>query len=274
MGKAVLIPFLACLTLCLSIASGHAELNYQSQMIAVCRPAVPREVTVQRWSSAPACGDHCFTWRLLCSNGKTQLLQSRFHPSTTVLGATTVQWAPWSYGAYLGFFMLVSALGIIAARRRILLLVLDGVLVAYAAAAARALHQSVVASPWSLWAELDRAVFLNPYLYGLVVAVFIAVNAPAFVRAFELFRYRPLDPVFLPSIIPTHPMQVNALHAPLMPNLHEFAPGVSAARYRWETEQLLALKRQYNARRAQDEAQLREARARNGHDEQPDRSQP
>ena len=134
--------------LCASVESSRADLHYQSNMEARCRPANPTTHSILRWKHPDACGNDCFVWRLVCSNGRHHDLQSKFSPASTKAQIAFYDWAPWSFLLYLLPFLALFGLAALGAQRLELLLLLDGLVLTYATVAAWCFYDAVTGNPW------------------------------------------------------------------------------------------------------------------------------
>ena len=256
-----LVIAVALLALCASVISSRADLYFESNMEAWCRPASPTTQGILRWQKPEACGNDCFVWRLVCSNGRHYDLQSKFSPATTQRQMAFYDWAPWSFLIYLLPFLVYFGLAAIGALWLGPLLALDGLVLTYATAAAWSFYVAVAGNPWGTTVGLEQAVFLNPYIYFSVIGLAVLLNLPAVARALNiLFFDHP--PEMALAIWPGYPPHAAAMSTALMPSLHEFInPREEASHYRRETERVWALKEKFDAEAALAEAVIRHNRA-------------
>jgi hypothetical protein len=262
------------LPLCTSVESSRADLYFERNMEASCRPAHPTTHSILRWKHRDACGNDCFVWRLVCSNGRHHDLQSQFSPASTQAEIAFYQLAPWSFLIYLLPFLVYFGLAAIGAQRLELLLLLDGLVLIYATVAAWCFYAAVTGNPWGATAAFERLVFLNPYVYFTVIGLAVLPNLPAVWRGFEnLFcRHRP-EIAVAPAMWPGYPAHAAAMSAALMPHLYEFIdPRETASHYRRETERVRALKEKFDAQAALAEAIIRRERLRHQFNDQTGRS--
>ena len=122
----ILIVAVALSGLFASVESSRADLHYESSMEARCRPANPTTHSILRWKHPDACGNDCFVWRLVCSNGRHHDLQSQFNPASTQAQIAFYDWAPWSFLLYLVPFLALFGMAVLGVQRLELLLALDG----------------------------------------------------------------------------------------------------------------------------------------------------
>ncbi len=252
---------LICLTLCAGTFSSRAEPQLQSKMHATCRPANATSYTIVRWKPRESCTHDCFVSRLACSNGKSHELASPFHPATTPFQMTFYSWAPWSVFAYLLPLLAVAGVSAVGSRMIAPVLTVNALLVTYAAMAAWSLCASITGNPWSEWAWLEKALFLNPYSFAAAMVLFAIVNTRPVWRALEERFYRqPVSAITAPDILHVYPA---AMSAALMPDIYEFVdPRESATHYRRETDRLRAFRDKLDAETAFAEAYIRRERAR------------
>ena len=259
-----LVVSIVLLSLCASVESSNAGQLLQSNMERWCRPAAPTTYSIQNWRQPKSCSNDCFVWRLTCSNGKAVTLQSQIHPGTTEVQWMFFKWAPWSFLLYMLPIVAYIWFALIGAQMLLPSLAFNTLFLGYAAYAAWCWHASVTGNPWGAWVGLERAIFLNPYIYGGAVAVFLIFNLPAVVRALEHFFYRhSMATGTAPALWPGHPSYATTMQAALMPHLHEFIdPHETVAHYRRQTEQAQALKDKLDADVALAEALIRRERMR------------
>ncbi len=260
-----LILILICLMLCAGTVSSRAELQLQSKMDAMCRPASPTNHSILRWKPRDTCTNDCFVSRLTCSNGKTFELQSKFHPATTEFQMVFYNWAPWSVLIYLLPFVAIVGVATIGSRLTAPLLVLNVLLVTYAATAAWSLHASITGNPRGEGAWLEQALFLNPYSFGAFSFLFIVANLLPIWRVLENLSYRhSADAVIVPSFVQEYRTDATFMRAALMPNIYEFVdPRETTTQYQRDTERLRAFKDKLDAETAFAEAYIRRERTRN-----------
>ena len=260
----ILIVAVALSGLFASVESSRADLYFESNMEAWCRPANPVSYRILRWKAPGTCSKDCFVWRLTCSNGKTQDGQSGIHPTTTKWQMALFNGAPWSFLLYLLPFVVYFGLAAIGAQLLEPLLAIDGLVLTYATAAAWFFYATVTGNPWGTTVWFEQAVFLNPYVYFSVIVLAVLLNLPAVWRGLDIvfFNYSPeISPA--PAAWPGDPLHAAAMRAALMPSLHEFIdPGEVASHYRRETERVRALKKKFDAEAALAEAVIRRNRAR------------
>jgi len=168
--------------LCASVESSRADLYFESNMEARCRPANPTTHSILRWKHPDACGNDCFVWRLVCSNGRHYDLQSKVSPATTQGQMAFHDWAPWSFLIYLLPFLAYFGLAALGAQRLELLLLLDGLVLTYATVAAWCFYDAVTGNPRGTTVAFEQAVFLNPYVYFPVIGLAVVLNLPAVLR--------------------------------------------------------------------------------------------
>lgn len=266
MRTALIKVFVLLAGLCGSIDSSHAELKFEPEMAATCKPATPVGQTLLKWRSACPKGD-CFVWRVSCGNGKSYEMQSRMHPATTELQSIFYEWAPWSFMLYLLPFAAVIALALIGVELSPALIAADALFIAYELSAAWALYASITGNPWDPNTATAQRVLLNPYLYGGVLIAFALANAAAAWRGVEFFFFRHAADAAVAPILAVEPMHAAALSMALMPDLYELIdPRQSAAYYRRETEHLRAMREKLDAQTALAQSILRNYRARNEFD--------
>jgi hypothetical protein len=264
MRTALIKVFVLLAGLCGSIDPSHAEVKFEPEMAATCKPAAPVGQTLLKWRSACPKGD-CFVWRLTCSNGKNYNMQSKIHPATTELENVFYDWAPWSVVLYLLPFLIYAGLAIVGSEAAALLTALNVVFVTYAMCAAWSLYSSITGDPWGRWIEEERLFLLNPYVYSAILIAFIVINLSAVRRGLEVFLYHHTrDSGFAPVMLPAHPMHATAMSVALMPNIYEFVdPAETASYYRRQTEHLRAVRDKLDAQTALAESVIRNRRARN-----------
>jgi hypothetical protein len=270
----MLVTAVIFLALCGSVEIGRAGLYFESSVEASCRPAAPASYQILRWKVPGTCSKDCFVWRLTCSNGKIQDWQSSFHPTTSKWQMAFYDWAPWSFLIYLLPFLAYFGLAAMGAQRLELLLLLDGLVLTYATMSAWCFYGAVTGNPWGTTVALERATFLNPYVYFSVIGLALVLNLPAVWRGIEtlFYRHRP-EIVAPPAMWPGYPPQAAAMSAALMPSMHEFIdPRETASHYRREAERVRALKEKFDAQAALAEAIIRRERLRNQFNNQTGRS--
>jgi hypothetical protein len=246
----------------------------QSGMNAWCQPAKATSHTITRWKAPNSCRNDCFTWRLTCSNGKHVMLESAVSPATTQGQKAFYDWAPWSFLLYLLPFLALFGLATLGAQRLEVLLLLDGVVLIYATVAAWCFYGAVTGNPWGTTVALQRAVFLNPYVYFPVIGLAVLLNLPAVWGGFEILFYRPRREIVGPlAMWPGYPPHAASMSAALMPHLYEFIdPRETASHYRRETDRVRALREKFDAEAALAQAVIRRERWRNQFNDQTGRS--
>jgi len=260
--------------LCSSVESSRADLHYESSMEARCRPANPTTHSILRWKHPDACGNDCFVWRLVCSNGRHHDLQSKFSPASTKAQIAFYDWAPWSFLIYLLPFLALFGLAALGAQRLEVPLLLNGLVLTYATVAAWCFYDAVTGNPRGTTVAFEQAVFLNPYVYFPVIGLAVVLNLPAVWRGFEtlFYRHRP-EIVGPPAMWAGYPPHAAAMSAALMPHLYEFIdPRETASHYRRETDRVRALREKFDAEAALAEAVIRRERWRNQFNDQTGRS--
>jgi hypothetical protein len=192
------------------------------------------------------------------------MLESKNNPATTKLQQMFAYTLPWSFLMYLVPFVLVIGVASIGSQLAWPLLAANALFLTYAAYAAWYWIESITGNPFGLWAEWQRLLFLSPYVFWPVVAVWALLNLPALLRGLEEFFYRhPTESVMVPAMWVGHPAQAVTMSAALMPHMHEYAdPSETASYYHRQTEQVYALKDKLNAEAALAEAISRRERAR------------
>jgi hypothetical protein len=269
-----LVATVVMLMLGASVKSGRADLRFQSDMEARCRPASPTTQSILGWKRPDTCGNDCFVWRLVCSNGRHYDLQSKVSPATTQAQMTFYEWAPWSFLLYLLPFLVYFGLAAIGAQWLELLLVLDGLVLTYATTAAWCFYAAVTGNPRGSTVWVEQALFLNPYIYFSVIGLVVLLNLPAAWHGFEtlFYRHRP-EIVGLPATWPGYRPHTAAMSAALMPSLYEFIdPRETASHYRRETDRVRALREKFDAEAALAGAIIRRERWRNQFNDQTGRS--
>jgi hypothetical protein len=270
----LLVAAVALLALCASVESSRADLYFERTMEEWCWPAKPTTHGILRWKHHDACGNDCFVWRLVCSNGRHHDLQSKLSPASTQAQIAFYQLAPWSFLLYLVPFLALFGLAALGAQRLELLLLLDGLVLTYATMAAWCFYGAVTGNPWGTTVALERAVFMNPYVYFPVIGLAVLLNLPAVWRGIEtlFYRHRP-EIAVAPAMWPGYPPHAAAMSTALMPSLYEFIdPRETASHYRRETDRVRALKEKFDAQAALAEAIIRRERWRHQFNDQTGRS--
>jgi hypothetical protein len=248
-----------------STVPSRADLQLQPRMEAICWPASPAGYTVLRWKPRDTCTTDCFISRLTCTNGKRYDVTSKNHPATTDFQTSLVNWMPWSLLIYLLPFLIVASVATVGSSASVPLLILNAGFVLYATADALLLYASVTGNPRDEWAWIKQLLFLNPYVFGLFLILFLVVNLPSIWRLLDgLFYRHPPGSVIAPVFWPAHPHQASSMHTALMPNLYEFVdPRETSSYYHRETDRLRAYKEKLDAETALAQAYLRRERTRN-----------